>query len=70
MTLHAYTPLPMSLPSIYFLHVTVSEIQPGQTFFRHPPAHPDTMGENTLTAIRGCGVKMQNVSINQNNQLD
>ena len=43
----------MSLPSINFLHLTVSEIQPGQTFSRHPPAHPDTMGENnTPTALK------------------
>ena len=32
MTLHTYTPQPMSLPSINFLHLTVSEIQPGQDF--------------------------------------
>ena len=31
MTLHTYTPQPMSLPSMNFLHLTVSEIQPGQT---------------------------------------
>ena len=51
----------MSLPSINFLHLMVSEIQPGQTFpAAHPPAHPDTMGENnTLTALKGCGVKME-----------
>ena len=59
MTLHTYTLQPMSLPSMNFLHLTVSEIQPGQTF---PPArpttHPDTMGENnTPTALKGCGVK-------------
>ena len=56
----------MSLPSINFLHLTVSEIQPGQTISRRtpthwprrPPAHPDTMGENnTPTALKGCGVK-------------
>ena len=48
----------MSLPSINFLHLTVSEIQPGQPFCRRPPAHPDTMGENnTPTALKGCGVK-------------
>ena len=36
-----------------------SEIQPGQTFSQHPPAHPYTMGENnTPTALRGCGVKI------------
>ena len=59
MTLHTYTPQPMSLPSINFLHLIVSEKQPGQTFpFDRLPAHPDTMGENdTLTAIKGCGVK-------------
>ena len=48
----------MSLPSINFLHLTVSETQPGQTISRRPPAHPDTMGENnTPTALKGCGVK-------------
>ena len=48
----------MSLPCINFLHLTLSEIQPGQTFSRRPPAHPDTMSENnTLTALKGCGVK-------------
>ena len=58
MMLHTYTPQPMSLPSINFLHLTVSEIQPGQTISRRPPAHPDTMGENnTPTALKGCGVK-------------
>ena len=42
-----------------FLHLTVSEIQPGQTISRRPPAHPDTMGENnTPTALKGCGVKI------------
>ena len=49
----------MSLPSINFLHLTVSEIQPGQTFSRRPTSHPDTMGENnTPTALKGCGVKI------------
>ena len=66
----------MSLPSINFLHLTVSEIQPGQTISRRPstrpparpdacpPDHPDTMGENnTPTAIKGCGVKtIENIS--------
>ena len=33
MTLHTYTPLPVSLPSINFLHLTVSEIYPGQDFY-------------------------------------
>ena len=48
----------MSLPSINFLHLTVSEIQPRQTFSHcNPPAHPHTMGENnTPTALKGCGV--------------
>ena len=32
MTLHTYYPQPMSSPSIGFLHLTVSEIQPGQDF--------------------------------------
>ena len=41
-----------------FLHLTVSEIQPGKNISRRPPAHPDTMGENnTPTALKGCGVK-------------
>ena len=59
-------PQPMSLPSINSLHLTVSEIQPGQTFFHSLPAclserrptHPDIMGENnTPTAHKGCGIK-------------
>ena len=62
MTLHTYTPQPMSLPSMNFLHLTVSEIQPGQTISRRPPAHPDTMGENnTPTALKGCGVKISKI---------
>ena len=32
MMLHTYNPQPMSLPSINFLHLTVSDIQPGQDF--------------------------------------
>ena len=32
MTLPNYTSKPMSLPSINFLHLTVSEIEPGQDF--------------------------------------
>ena len=32
MTLHTYTPQPMSLPSINILHLRVSEKQPSQTF--------------------------------------
>ena len=59
MTLHTYTPQPMSLPSMNFLHLTVSEIQPGQTISRRPPArlptrppaHPDTMGENNTPHV-------------------
>ena len=67
MTLHTYTPQPMSLPSMNFLHLTVSEIQPGQTISRLP-AHPDTMGENnTPTALKGCGVKI--AQTNKQNRL-
>ena len=40
MTLHTYTPQPMSLPSMNFLHLTVSEIQPGQTISRRPTDRP------------------------------
>ena len=40
MTLHTYTTQPMSLPSINFLHLMVSEIQPRQTFSRCSPARP------------------------------
>ena len=40
MTLHTYTPQPMSQPSMNFLHLTVSEIQPGQTISRRPPTRP------------------------------
>ena len=32
MMLHTYNPPPMSLQSINFLHITVSEIWPGQDF--------------------------------------
>ena len=72
MTLHTYTPQPMSLPSMNFLHLTVSEIQPGQTISHRPPdrlpAHPDTMGENnTPTALKGCGVKNRCHYDNQRN---
>ena len=69
MTLHTYTPQPMSLPSMTFIHLTVSEIQPGQTISRRPPAHPDTMDENnTPTALKGCGVKSDEMwsTLNQN----
>ena len=41
MTLHTYTFQLMSLLSINFLQLTVSEIQPGEN--------------NTLTALKGCG---------------
>ena len=52
----------MSLPSINFVHLTVSEIQPRQTFSAaRLPAHSDTTGENIiLTALKGCGVKNLN----------
>ena len=50
----------MSLPHIKFLHLTVSDIQQGQTFSCCPPAHSDPMGENnTPTALKGCGVKIR-----------
>ena len=52
MTLNTYTVQPMSLPGINFLHLTLSEIQPRQTFSwclpTQPPAHPDTMGESNI----------------------
>ena len=32
MMMHTYIPYPMSLPRINFLHLTVSEIRPGQDF--------------------------------------
>ena len=50
----------MSLPSFNFLHLSVSEIQPFPTTRPHkrPPAHANTISENnTLTALKGCGVK-------------
>ena len=40
MSLHTYISYPMSLQSINFLHLTVSEIQPGQTVFRRPHTRP------------------------------
>ena len=40
MTLHTYTPQPMSLPSMNFLHLTVSKIQPGQTISCRPNTRP------------------------------
>ena len=60
MTLHTYNPELMSLPSINILHLTVSEIQPGQAFSSLRPRRPSrhAMGENnTRTALKGCGVK-------------
>ena len=57
-------PQPMSLPSINFLHLMVSEIHARQTSSHRPPAHPDTIGEiNTLTALKGCGVKNEKVAV-------
>ena len=47
----------MSLPSMNFLHLTVSEIQPGQTFSPHAAAHPPMGENNNPTALKGCGVK-------------
>ena len=37
---HTYTPQPMSLPCMNFLHLMVSEIQPGQTISRLPIRTP------------------------------
>ena len=48
----------MSVPSINVRHLTVSEIQAGQTFSHRPPTHPDMGENNTLTALKGCGVKI------------
>ena len=65
MTLHTYIPQPMSLPSFNFLHLTVSEIQPGQTFSHCLHTNPDTIGENnTPTALKGCGVKIEPLNWN------
>ena len=51
MMLHTYIPQPMSLLSINLAHLTVSEIQPRQTFpATHLPAHQDTMMQ-TLKVI-------------------
>ena len=59
-------PQPMSVPSSNFLHLVVSQIQPGQTLSQvlpETPLHPDTMGENyTPTTLKGCGVKNGNTS--------
>ena len=46
----------MSLPSINFLHITVSEILDGQTFSRRPHTHPSGHENNTPIALKGCGV--------------
>ena len=54
MTLHTHTPQPMSLPSINFLHLTVFEIQPGQTISSHPPVYLDTMSENNTPTLKPC----------------
>ena len=55
MTLHTYTP---SLPIMNFLHIMVSETQPGQTFPTAPlNAHLYTTGEKNTHTITGCWVK-------------
>ena len=50
---------PTSVPTKYQLptpYGLLMEIQPSK-LFRHPNAHPDTMGENnTRTDLKGCGV--------------
>ena len=49
------------IPTMNFLYLTGSEIQPGQP--DHSPARPDTMGENnTRTALKSCGVKSMETS--------
>ena len=52
----------------------VSEIQAGQTFSptpTHPPTYLDTMGENnTLTALKGCGVKTGERLTTERQQMD
>ena len=65
MNFNTYTLQKMYLPSIKLLHLMVSEIQPGKTFFpaaclKAPrPAHPDTKGENnTSIALNDCRVKL------------
>ena len=47
-------PTKYQLPTLYgFRDITCKKLS------RHPPTYPDTMGENnTLTALKGCGVKM------------
>ena len=61
MTLHAYTPIqgPYQVWTSYTSGV--SEIKPRRAFSSHEPdrrpAHPDTMGENTCTALKGCWAK-------------
>ena len=56
--LHTYTPLsnvPTKYPPYGFRDT-------GWTNFFPPPAHPDTVGENsTPTAFKGCGVKSETV---------
>ena len=62
MTWHNYTP-PTNVPTKY-PHLTspVSEIQPRQTLYHHPPAHPDAIGENnTWTYLKGYRVEMAKI---------
>ena len=60
MTLHTYNHQPMLLPSFNFLHLMVSETQPGQAFSHFLLAELGTMGEiNISTAFKGCGVKIK-----------
>ena len=55
MTLHTYTPQPMSLPRMNFLHLTVSEIQPGQTISRHPPIRTPWVKTILRQSLRAVG---------------
>ena len=62
----------MSLPNINFLHLTVSEIQPGQTFSRRPPIRTPwvkTIPQQPLSKKCMCGggiVQLNNCVLIQN----
>ena len=66
MPMHTYTPQPMSLPSMNFLHLTVPEIQPGQTISRRPPIQTPWVKTIPRQPLMGCGVK---TCINTNKNL-
>ena len=55
----AHLHLLTNIPTKYQLP-TPCGFEPGQFFSRRLPTHPDIMGENnTLTALKGCGVKTE-----------